>query len=217
MEHYWQCSNNAWCILQGSVATLSWWELLHVFCLKFYPLFEQWKTFENRFRFGKVIAIIQHHLSWDTLYSISLEQAHDFSLQFPLTTWFIISWMFVFFLRLSFALSFTMTTQMCDAFFVVSFTPTTVDVIAVMKMAQYVSGTCRRHACHTYTHCLPHTYLVKKLCHHSRLPVISTLTMNGHHFEEYVLLLNYWDSCLNTFVFYMHLLNVTTKRRDADQ
>ena len=64
------------------------------------------------------------------------------------------------------------------------------DVVVGMRMAQYVSGMCHHHVCHIYTCCLHHTYLARKLCRHSRLPVISTRTTSGRHLEECVLLLS---------------------------
>jgi len=69
------------------------------------------------------------------------------------------------------------------------------DVLVVgMKTARYISGTCHRHVCHIYTHCLRHTYLARKPCHHLRLLVTWTRTMSGRRLEEWVLLFccQYW-------------------------
>ena len=59
------------------------------------------------------------------------------------------------------------------------------DVLVIgMRTALYVSGMCRHRVCHICTHCLRHIYLARKRCHHLRLLVTWTRTMNGHHLEE---------------------------------
>ena len=67
-EHYWQCSNNEWCISQGSVATpsRSVGNFVQV-SMKISSSFLQWNNFTNRLIFRKVIAKILGHLFfWDT-------------------------------------------------------------------------------------------------------------------------------------------------------